>query len=185
MLWSQSSQPHFKDGSAYRQKSPSAPGNPGCKSGCGGPGQRFGRRSQLAIALSRYAAQLLGAEAAARSERHLTTGITLAHLPFQRTLVQFDFGFQPSIGERPVKELANLAFVSEASNIVLLETPGVGKTYLAIALALQPIENEYRAYFVQAYDLMEDLRKARAEHNLERCGAASLELGGHSPGSGR
>ena len=84
-------------------------------------------------------AQLLGLEVSARRERYLTTRTKLAHLPFQRTLEQFDFAFQPSIDERQVKELANLAFVAEASNILLLGPPGVGKTHLAIALALQAI----------------------------------------------
>ena len=36
------------------------------------------------------------------------------------------------------------------------------------ALALRAIENGQGAYFVRAYDLMEDLRKARVEHNLNR-----------------
>ena len=81
---------------------------------------------------------------------------------------QFDFAFQPSIDERLVKELANLAFVSEATNVLLLGPPGVGKTHLAVALALRAIENGQGAYFVRAYDLMEDLRKARIENNLNR-----------------
>ena len=42
-------------------------------------------------------ADLLGAEVTARMERYLTTRTRMAHLPFQRTLEQFDFSFQPSI----------------------------------------------------------------------------------------
>ena len=113
-------------------------------------------------------AQLLGLEVSARRERYLSTKIRMAHLPFLRTLEQFDFSFQPSIDERQVKELANLAFVAEATNILLLGPPGVGKTHLAVALALRAIEHGQGAYFVRAYDLMEDLRKARAENNLNR-----------------
>lgn len=41
--------------------------------------------------------------------------------------------------------------------------PGVGKTHLAVALALKGIEAGYDACFIKAYDLMEDLKKARAE----------------------
>ncbi len=78
-------------------------------------------------------AELLGVEVAARWERYLTTRTRLAHLPFQRTFEQFHFAFQPSIDERLVKELANLAFVAEATNVLLLGPPGVGKTHLAIA----------------------------------------------------
>ena len=113
-------------------------------------------------------ADLLGVEVSARRERYLTTRTRMAHLPFRRTLEEFDFGFQPSIDERQVKELASLTFVTEASNLLLLGPPGVGKTHLAVALALRSIENGYGAYFVRAYDLMEDLRKARAEHRLDR-----------------
>ena len=68
-------------------------------------------------------AELLGVEVAARRERYLTTRTRLAHLPFQRTFEQFDFAFQPSIDERLVKELANLAFVAEATNVLLLGRP--------------------------------------------------------------
>ena len=45
-------------------------------------------------------AELLGVEVAARRERYLSTRTRMAHLPFQRTLEQFDFSFQPSIDER-------------------------------------------------------------------------------------
>ena len=67
-----------------------------------------------------------------------------------------------------MKQLATLAFVSEATNVLLLGPPGVGGTHLAVALALKSIENGQGAYFVRAYDLMEDLRKARSEHRLDR-----------------
>jgi DNA replication protein DnaC len=113
-------------------------------------------------------ADLLGAEAAARRERYLRTRTRLAHLPFQRTLAQFDFRFQPSIDERQVRELATMAFVADAANVLLLGPPGVGKTHLAVALGLQAIEQGQGVYFARAHDLMEDLRRAQAEHRLDR-----------------
>ena len=93
---------------------------------------------------------LLSVEVAARRERYLKTRTRLAHFPFQRTLEQFDFSFQPSIDERLIRELATLSFVSEAANVILLGPPGVGKTHLAVALGLRAIEAGFGVYFVRA-----------------------------------
>ena len=67
-----------------------------------------------------FLADLLRFEVAARRERYLRTRTRLAHLPFQRTREQFDFRFQPSIDERQIKDLMTLAFVSNATNVILL-----------------------------------------------------------------
>ena len=55
--------------------------------------------------------QLLGAEVAARRERYLSTRTKMAHFPFQKTLDQFDFAFQPAQGQggaQPGPEAAGL-----------------------------------------------------------------------------
>ena len=67
-----------------------------------------------------------------------------------------------------MKKLATLSFVSEATDVLLLGPPGVGKTHLDVALAPKSIENGQGAYFVRAYDLMEVLKRSTAEHRLDR-----------------
>src|SRR5688572_28489441 len=78
---------------------------------------RLEAASKQNLAYADFLADLLGAEAAARRQRYLVTRTRLAHLPFHRTLDEFDFGFQPSIDERQVRELATLAFAAEAANV--------------------------------------------------------------------
>src|SRR5215213_11731535 len=73
--------------------------------------------------------ELLSCEVDARRTRYLRARLQLAHLPFLKTFDQFDFGFQPSIDERQIRELRSLRFVSEASNVIFLGPPGVGKTH--------------------------------------------------------
>lgn len=70
---------------------------------------------------------LLEAEVSARSERDIAMKTKLAHFPFLKALDQFEFGFQPSISERHVQELATLRFVANGENVLLLGPPGVGK----------------------------------------------------------
>jgi len=129
---------------------------------------RLDAAAQKQLPYADFLADLLASETSVRRERYLRARTRLAHLPFQRTLDQFDFRFQPSIDKRQVKELATLTFVSEAANVLFLGPPGVGKTHLAVALGLRTIEQGFGVYFVRAQDLFEDLRRAQAEHRLDR-----------------
>ena len=112
--------------------------------------------------------EVLTAELEVRRQRYLKTRLQLAHLPYLKTFAQFDFAFQPSIDERQIRELQTLRFVHEASNVILLGPPGVGKTHLAVALAEASIRAGQAAYFMTAHDLVDDLGRAYREGRLDR-----------------
>jgi DNA replication protein DnaC len=61
-----------------------------------------------------------------------------------------------------------MRFVHEASNVILLGPPGVGKTHLAVALAETAIQSGQAAYFMTAHDLVTDLGRAYREGRLDR-----------------
>ncbi len=124
--------------------------------------------AQKELPYADFLADLLCVETSARRERYLRTRTNVAHFPYHRTLEQFDFGFQPSVDERQIKELATMAFVADCANVVFLGPPGVGKTHLAVALGLKAIEAGHGVYMVRAHDLLEDLRLAQIEHRLDR-----------------
>jgi DNA replication protein DnaC len=111
---------------------------------------------------------VLNAEVDERRGRYLRARLQLAHLPYIKTFDQFDFGFQPSIDERQIRELRTLRFVHEASNVILLGPPGVGKTHLSVALAESAIRAGFGAYFITAHDLVDDLGRAYREGRLDR-----------------
>ena len=112
--------------------------------------------------------EVMNTEADARRQRYLKARLQLAHLPYIKTFDQFDFGFQPSINERQIRELRTLRFVHEASNVILLGPPGVGKTHLAVSLAETAIQSGNGAYFMTAHDLVTDLGRAYREGRLDR-----------------
>jgi DNA replication protein DnaC len=90
------------------------------------------------------------------------------HFPFVKTFEQFDFGFQPSLDDRQIRELRSLRFIHEASNVIFLGPPGVGKTHLSVALAEEAIRSGLGAYFITAHDLAADLGRAYREGRLDR-----------------
>jgi DNA replication protein DnaC len=61
-----------------------------------------------------------------------------------------------------------LRFIHEASNVILLGPPGVGKTHLSVALAEAAIQAGFGAYFMTAHDLVTDLGRAYREGRLDR-----------------
>ncbi len=109
---------------------------------------------------------LLESEVSARYERDVVMKTKLAHFPFIKTLDQFDFGFQPSLNERQIRELATLRFVANGENLLLLGPPGVGKTHLAIALGMAAIAQSISVYFLSVADLLEMLQRDAKEDRL-------------------
>lgn len=64
--------------------------------------------------------KLLEEEVAIRLARTVEMRTKLARFPFIKTMDTFDFGFQPSIDERLVRELACLRFIANAENVMFL-----------------------------------------------------------------
>src|SRR5207249_4768196 len=77
--------------------------------------------------------------------------------PYHKTMADFDYAFQPSVDKKQVAELLTLRFLAQAENVLLLGPPGVGKTHIAIALALEAIAQGYTAYFVTLQQLVDYL----------------------------
>ena len=91
-----------------------------------------------------------------------------SRLPVVKTLDEFDFSFQPSIKREQIENLHELGFVERKENVVLLGPPGVGKTHLAISLAIAAAQNGRRVYYGTLAELITSLEEARAAGTLAR-----------------
>lgn len=111
---------------------------------------------------------LIAEELKARRTSAIDTNTKLAHLPVRKRLEDFDLDFQPSIDKAVFDDLRTLRFVAEAENVILLGPPGVGKTHLAIGLAMEAIRTGHSAYYISTPLLVERLRNAEQRGKLDR-----------------
>jgi len=104
--------------------------------------------------------RLLEEEVGSREERRVKNALKLAGFPFLKTLDSFDFAFQPSLDRGRVMDLASLGFIARKENVLLLGPPGVGKSHLAVALAVCACQNGASVYFTTLDAMIRSLAAA-------------------------
>lgn len=119
------------------------------------------------LSLGDFLERLLNGESGARGERQRQTLLKLATLPGIKTLEQFDFAFASGAPRAQIQELAALAFIERAENIVLLGPSGVGKSHIALALAYRAVMAGIKTRFITAADLMLQLATAKSQGRLK------------------
>ena len=104
--------------------------------------------------------QLLGAQICLRNNRRLVAAMRSSRLPAVKMLTDFDFSFQPSIKRDQIESMHTLGFVERKENVILLGPPGVGKSHLAISLAIASARSGRRVYYGTLVDLITSLEEA-------------------------
>jgi len=111
--------------------------------------------------------ELLEEEVAAKEQRRIETALKISGLPFIKSIDEFDFTFHPNLDRQKVMSLFDLTFIQQKGNVIFLGPPGVGKTHLAVSLALKACQFGMSMYFTNMEDLIKKLRK---DHEAGRPG---------------
>ncbi len=112
----------------------------------------------------RFLLALCEAEVSHRKAQKIERAITAAKFPFVKELGTYDFTAVESIQKTHVLELAQGGYMERAENLLLVGTPGLGKTHLAIGLALAACRQNKRVRFYRTAKLVDELMVM--QHNL-------------------
>ena len=100
---------------------------------------------------------------AAVEERRRQSLARFASLPSPFTLADFDFSAQPSVDPKLIAELATLRFMEDATNVLFIGPPGVGKTMLAVGLGHAAVAAGMRVHYTTATELAARCHRAPLE----------------------
>ena len=114
--------------------------------------------------------KLLKVEIDGRNARGKAKRMKAACFPYVEELESFDFqrkGFK-GISKAHIRQLAELAWLEKAYNIMFLGPTGLGKTRLSIGLGVMAVEAGYNVSFVSLDELMRLLKTAEISTRAAR-----------------
>jgi len=103
---------------------------------------------------------VLEEEVGALEGRRYASRLKLSGLPHRKTFDEFELAFQPQLDPKRVAELRSLRFLERHACVLLLGPPGVGKTHIGVALAMEALAAGYFCRYVTLDELIRDLRRA-------------------------
>jgi DNA replication protein DnaC len=111
--------------------------------------------------------QITNGELDFKAKRAARMQVHIANFPYEKTLRDFDYDYQPSINKSVIDDLSTLRFVESKSNILFVGSPGTGKTHLAVGIATIAASSRMSTYFVNANELVIKLVSAYKENRFE------------------
>lgn len=125
---------------------------------------------------TRYLLALAEQEVNKREQNRIQKRVKLARFPVLKELADFDFSALPTLNKAQVLDLSRGEYIRKREPIVFIGNPGLGKTHLAIALALSACRQGRKVRFWTAAGLVNELLLAQDEHRLHRFISAALKL---------
>jgi len=115
-----------------------------------------------------WLSQWLTWELAERKQRSLERRLSSAKFGRFKPLTEFDWQWPGKIDHAAVQHLMQLDFLSEACNIIILGSNGVGKTTIAQNLGYKAVMQGHTVLFTTAANMLNDLAAQDGDNALRR-----------------
>lgn len=120
------------------------------------------------LSYDRYLLALAEQEVAQREINRQQLRIRQARFPVIKDLADFDFSAIPSLNKQRILDLARGEYLQHREPIILVGNPGLGKSHVALGLALAACQQGHRVRFYNAAALVNLLLEAQQEHRLQK-----------------
>jgi DNA replication protein DnaC len=107
-------------------------------------------------------------ELAERKQRSLERRLSSAKLGRFKPLTEFDWQWPSKIDQAAVQHLMQLDFLTEANNIIILGSNGVGKSTIAQNLGYKAVMQGHTVLFTTAANMLNDLASQDGDNALRR-----------------
>ena len=111
---------------------------------------------------------LLQWEEEERAQRSLERRLTSARLGRFKPISEFDWAWPKKCDRQAIEEWLRLAFIKQATNLILCGPNGVGKSTIARNIAYQAVIQGYTALFITAGEMLNDLAAQDGDQALRR-----------------
>jgi DNA replication protein DnaC len=115
---------------------------------------------------ARYLLALAEQEVLEREARRRQRRLKEAKIPVVKDLSTFDFTQIPDLNQQKIRQLVSGDYIDKAEPIILIGNPGLGKTHIATALAVEATRQMRRVRFFNAAALVNELLKAQDEDRM-------------------
>lgn len=112
--------------------------------------------------------KVLRKEVEAKEQNNKLYNVKVAAFPFVKTIDEYDFSFQPSIKEEKIRSIITSNFYENATNVLLIGNPGVGKSHLAVSIGYSVAIQRNSVYFIKFSRLISNLRRAYQEGEIDK-----------------
>ena len=102
-----------------------------------------------------------------RQENNNRRRLKQACFPFTKTLDELDLSrYDGKVSNIVINELGSCRFIEDKKNLIMIGTPGRGKTHIAIGIGLEAIAQGKSVLFKNAATLSTELSEARDNYQL-------------------